>query len=80
VSSCHIAREDIDSRVCRGLSAAQELQAACPDSEVVVVEASEHVGGRVRQGSFEGIDIDLGAQWIHGEVSRYTLPRVFLRV
>ena len=49
-----------------GLAAASRLQAA--GVEVVVVEARDRVGGRVRTGRLDGVPVDLGASWIEGTV------------
>lgn len=47
-----------------GLTAARDLTAA--GRTVIVLEASSHVGGRVRTDRSLGIAFDLGASWIHG--------------
>ena len=49
-----------------GLAAASRLlQAGVED--VVVLEASSRVGGRIHSVEMSGQEIELGAQWIHGE-------------
>ncbi len=47
-----------------GISAARTLQAA--GYAVKVLEARERIGGRTHTDSSLGVDIDLGAAWIHG--------------
>ncbi|MDE0653682.1 MAG: FAD-dependent oxidoreductase [bacterium] len=49
-----------------GLAAAGELQARGFEN-VVILEASDRVGGRIRTGSLgDGVPVELGATWIHG--------------
>lgn len=49
-----------------GLGAARRLaDAGCP---VVVVEARERLGGRLRTVEVQGASVDLGGAWIHGPV------------
>jgi hypothetical protein len=48
-----------------GLVAADRLQSA-GSFEVVVLEGSDRVGGRVHTSTFRGKRVELGAQWIHG--------------
>lgn len=45
-----------------GLAAADAVRRARPDVEVVVLEASEHVGGKLRLGEVAGITVDVGAE------------------
>jgi oxygen-dependent protoporphyrinogen oxidase len=45
-----------------GLAAAFTLGARLPDAEIVVLEAADRVGGKLRTGSVGGIDVDLGAE------------------
>ena len=47
-----------------GLSCAGALADAGLDP--VVIEASDRIGGRVRQGELDGTPVELGASWIHG--------------
>ena len=48
-----------------GLAAATRLKERLPHLKVVVIEASEHVGGRCRSSStLNGHTIDLGAHWV----------------
>ena len=45
-----------------GLSAAWFVAAGLPDAEVIVLEASPEVGGKLRCGEVAGISIDVGAE------------------
>jgi oxygen-dependent protoporphyrinogen oxidase len=45
-----------------GLAAAAEIRAARPDVEVVVLEGSPQVGGKLRVGEVGGVTVDLGAE------------------
>ena len=45
-----------------GLAAADELTRRLPDAEVVVLEGSPAVGGKLRVGSVAGVAVDLGAE------------------
>ena len=47
-----------------GLAAARALRAARPDVEVVVLESSDRVGGKLRVGEVGGVTVDLGAESI----------------
>ena len=44
-----------------GLAAAYELRAQAPDAEIVVYEASDHLGGKVISTEFAGRTIDTAA-------------------
>ena len=46
-----------------GLSAAQSLKAHGQD-QFLVLEARDRVGGRTKQGTLQGVDIDLGGMWL----------------
>ncbi|MFB9718119.1 FAD-dependent oxidoreductase [Planobispora longispora] len=46
-----------------GLTAANALASA--GVEVLVLEATDRLGGRIRTAEIGGTDIDLGAAWIH---------------
>jgi monoamine oxidase len=48
-----------------GLTAAKELMRGQPDLDVLILEASDRIGGRARTLK-EGPPIDLGGAWIHG--------------
>jgi protoporphyrinogen/coproporphyrinogen III oxidase len=45
-----------------GLAAAWEIAGRLPDAEVVVLEGSPVVGGKLRVGSIAGVQVDLGAE------------------
>jgi protoporphyrinogen/coproporphyrinogen III oxidase len=45
-----------------GLSAAWTLSQSAPDAEIVVLEASPQVGGKLRVGRVGGVEVDLGAE------------------
>ena len=46
-----------------GIAAAKTLeQNNCP---YLVLEARERIGGRVHGTKIDGIDVDLGASWVH---------------
>lgn len=47
-----------------GLLAAKTLQAAS-DVEVVILEAMNRIGGRLKKGTIANESVDLGGQWIH---------------
>lgn len=47
-----------------GLAAAQAFAEACPDAEIVVLEGSDRIGGKLRLGSVGGLTVDLGAESI----------------
>ncbi|MBB2914312.1 monoamine oxidase [Streptosporangium becharense] len=49
-----------------GLTVANAL--ACAGVEVLVLEAGDRVGGRIRTAEIAGADVDLGAAWIHSPV------------
>ncbi|XP_075223796.1 peroxisomal N(1)-acetyl-spermine/spermidine oxidase-like isoform X3 [Lycorma delicatula] len=48
-------------------TAARLIAAGFRGDDIAVLEASNHIGGRVMSTSFEGYTVDLGAQWVHGE-------------
>lgn len=49
-----------------GLAAAKELvESGC--GNIVILEAENRVGGRIHTITHNGIDLELGAQWIHGK-------------
>src|SRR3712207_5058554 len=47
-----------------GLAAAWELRARRPDVEVVVLEATDRVGGKLRRAEVAGATVDVGAESI----------------
>ncbi|MDQ3156444.1 MAG: protoporphyrinogen oxidase [Actinomycetota bacterium] len=47
-----------------GLAAAQALAKARPDIEIVVLEGSDHIGGKLVLGSVGGLTVDFGAESI----------------
>ena len=47
-----------------GLAAAQALAVARPDVEIVVLEGSDRIGGKLLLGSVGGMTVDLGAESI----------------
>ena len=49
-----------------GLAAASKLFSAGLE-EVLVLEASDQLGGRILSCDFGGKTIEMGAQWIHGQ-------------
>ena len=49
-----------------GLAAAARLYKA-GIKDVVLLAASSRVGGRIHSTNFNGNEIEMGAQWIHGE-------------
>ena len=49
-----------------GLTCANELLKIDPNIRVTIVEASDHPGGRIRGQRCHGIDVDIGAEFIHG--------------
>lgn len=57
-----------------GLSAAADL--ARRGAEVVVLEASDRVGGRVRTDRAWGVPVEQGAAWLHGVRRNAALPLV----
>lgn len=49
-----------------GLAAAKELfESGCEN--IIILEALDRAGGRIHTVTHEGIDLELGAQWIHGK-------------
>jgi protoporphyrinogen oxidase len=55
-----------------GLACASAL-ASAGVNDVLILEAGDRVGGRVRSVDFHGQSIELGAQWIHGEEGNVAL-------
>lgn len=51
--------------VCLGLSAAKVLVENGVE-DIIILEASERVGGRIRKQEFGGVSVELGAGWIAG--------------
>ncbi|XP_022669087.1 peroxisomal N(1)-acetyl-spermine/spermidine oxidase-like isoform X1 [Varroa jacobsoni] len=49
-----------------GLSAAYHIMKAQNDSDVLVLEARERLGGRVLHAKLGDTQVELGARWIHG--------------
>ena len=47
-----------------GLAAAQAVAVAAPDADIVVLEGSDRVGGKLRLGEIGGLTVDLGAESI----------------
>jgi oxygen-dependent protoporphyrinogen oxidase len=45
-----------------GLAAAAEVRAERPDADVLVLEASDRIGGKLRLGEVAGVTVDLGAE------------------
>jgi oxygen-dependent protoporphyrinogen oxidase len=45
-----------------GLAAAARVRAARPDAEVVVLESSPEIGGKLRLGEVAGVTVDVGAE------------------
>ena len=57
-----------------GLTAAQRLQSQ--GAKVVVLEAGNYIGGRVRTDRSLGAPFEFGAGWIHGAVSKNPTKRL----
>ena len=55
-----------------GLTCAKELLKVDPNIRVTIVEATDHPGGRIRGLRCHGIEIDVGAEFIHGPGSVLT--------
>jgi hypothetical protein len=49
-----------------GLICAKELLKLNPSVRVTIVEATDHPGGRIRGVRYHGIEIDVGAEFVHG--------------
>ena len=47
-----------------GLAAAQAVASAAPDAEIVVLEGSDRIGGKLRLGEIGGLTVDVGAEAI----------------
>ncbi|KAJ4819580.1 Polyamine oxidase [Rhynchospora pubera] len=48
-----------------GISAAKTLSDA-GIKDFLILEATDHIGGRIRQQNFAGINIEIGANWVEG--------------
>jgi ribulose 1,5-bisphosphate synthetase/thiazole synthase len=48
-----------------GISAYRELKKQQPNLNVVILEATKRVGGRMRKGTVGGYTIEKGAAWLH---------------
>jgi monoamine oxidase len=59
-----------------GLTAAYTLERQ--GLSVLVLEASDHIGGRVKKDSTWDVDLDLGAEWIHVYAGGYGNPNALL--
>lgn len=55
-----------------GLTAARRLEAA--GVEAMIIEARERIGGRAHTSPLDGVDVDLGASWVHGTASNPLVP------
>ena len=55
-----------------GLTAADEILKAMPNTKVTVLEALPEVGGRTRSVKLNGVFYDLGAEWI-GYPQKYAI-------
>ncbi len=49
-----------------GVGAARRLRALRPDLSLVLLEASDRIGGRARTAELGGFALDLGCGWLHG--------------
>jgi monoamine oxidase len=52
-----------------GLACARALKAG--GLEVVVLEARDRLGGRVHSVDVDGVDVELGAQWVHDDAASH---------
>ena len=57
----------------KGISAAKVL-AENGIKDVVILEASDRIGGRIRKESFGGVSVELGAGWIAGVGGKESNP------
>jgi polyamine oxidase len=58
-----------------GLRLAQTLMAESPTPvHVTILEANDYIGGRVRNFSFEGYKVEMGANWISGLETAFDNP------
>ena len=52
-----------------GLAAASTLEkSGLDDLDLTILEASDRIGGRILSHDLQGDYVELGAQWVHGEV------------
>ena len=49
-----------------GLEAARKLQTN--GYNVTVLEAKDYIGGRIKAENFNGIKLEMGASWVHGQI------------
>jgi polyamine oxidase len=50
---------------CAGISAGKRLSEA-GITELVILEATDHIGGRMHKQNFGGINVEIGANWVEG--------------
>lgn len=48
-----------------GLSAYREIQRLEPTLNIILLEATDRIGGRVKKATFGGYTVELGANWLH---------------
>lgn len=48
-----------------GISAAKTLSDA-GIKDILILEATDHIGGRIHKTKFAGLDVELGANWVEG--------------
>lgn len=58
-----------------GIAAASKL---CQNgfNDIIILEAENRIGGRINSREFGGKFVDLGAQWVHGEVGNLVYDMV----